>query len=216
MKDLNYFLGLRYRIGLEQDEDGGFVAHHPELPGCVAQGETPDEAVDSLRAARELWIEVRLEDGLSVPEPKPEIHYSGKFLVRLPKSLHAELADAAESDGSSLNQLVVSALSRYIASRKQERDPAELQAIWGSFTDPMRSFLRSAEHFRPVSSKLLYAVYNYNLLEWSPSIQGWCGLRQFLQSELAPQRRDVGDCRTGPHSLEKLTDHTDGIPSVRA
>ena len=113
-KDLSYFLGLRYRIELEEDEDGGFVAHHPELRGCIAQGETADEAVQNLRDARAAWIQVRLEDGLSVPEPREQSSCSGRLLLRMPRSLHEELADAAERDGVSLNQFVVAALSRHV------------------------------------------------------------------------------------------------------
>ena len=114
-KDLRYFMKLRYKIELTEEDEGGFVAHHPELPGCIAQGETADEAVINLREARESWVAVRLEEGLDVPEPRADVEYSGKFLVRLPKSLHADLADAARREGVSLNQLVVAALSGHLA-----------------------------------------------------------------------------------------------------
>jgi len=71
-RDLSYYRSLSYKHELEADpEDGGFFASHPELPGCFAQGETADEAVKELDAAREVWFEVRLEDGLSIPEPLP-------------------------------------------------------------------------------------------------------------------------------------------------
>jgi predicted RNase H-like HicB family nuclease len=116
-KDLEYFLGLRYRIELEEQEEGGYVAHHPDLRGCIAQGDTAEEAVESLSAARQAWMEARLEDGFSVPEPREEPSYSGKLLLRMPKSLHQELAEAAERDGVSLNQFVVAALSRQVWNR---------------------------------------------------------------------------------------------------
>jgi len=54
---------------------------------------------DALRA----WIEVALEDGLPVPKPRPLETYSGKFVVRLPRSLHRRLAEAAGREGVSLN-----------------------------------------------------------------------------------------------------------------
>lgn len=112
-KNLEYYLNLRYRIQLDQEADGTFVAHHPDLSGCIAEGETASEAVDNLCAARELWISVRLEDQLPVPEPVTEPEYSGRLLVRMPKSLHGALARLAENEGTSLNQLIVSALSAH-------------------------------------------------------------------------------------------------------
>jgi len=59
--------GARYELEADP-EGGGFFASHPELPGCFAPGETADEAVQELDAAREVWSEVRLEDGLPIPE----------------------------------------------------------------------------------------------------------------------------------------------------
>jgi predicted RNase H-like HicB family nuclease len=52
------------------DEDGAFVAEVPELPGCVAHGETPDSALVNCHEAIELWISTANEFGRSVPEPK--------------------------------------------------------------------------------------------------------------------------------------------------
>jgi len=63
------------------------------------------------------WITVALEDGKEIPEPAAEPQYSGKFLVRGPKSLHAALIREAELEGVSLNQFVVSALSAAVEWR---------------------------------------------------------------------------------------------------
>jgi predicted RNase H-like HicB family nuclease len=52
------------------DEDGVFVAEVPELPGCAAHGETPDEALASCQEAIGLWLDTAEEFGRSVPEPK--------------------------------------------------------------------------------------------------------------------------------------------------
>jgi predicted RNase H-like HicB family nuclease len=55
----------------EVDDHGHifYVALHPELEGCVAQGATPDEAVASLEGARELYLRVLRQQGIPVPEP---------------------------------------------------------------------------------------------------------------------------------------------------
>jgi antitoxin HicB len=46
-----------------------YCVYHPDLPGCMSDGETPEEAVASLAEARELWIEVAREGGCVIPEP---------------------------------------------------------------------------------------------------------------------------------------------------
>jgi len=52
------------------DEDGAFIAEVPELPGCMAHGATPDEALANVKDAIELWISTAKEFGDPVPEPK--------------------------------------------------------------------------------------------------------------------------------------------------
>ena len=49
-------------------EDGFWVAECPSLPGCISQGATKAEAIDNIREAIELYIEVLEEDGIPVPE----------------------------------------------------------------------------------------------------------------------------------------------------
>jgi len=48
---------MKYRVTIEQDEDGVFVAEVPSLPGCISQGETRIEAVDNVKEAIELYLE---------------------------------------------------------------------------------------------------------------------------------------------------------------
>lgn len=68
-RSLDDCFSLSYSHELVRDEDGSFVASHPALIGCLAQGETADEAVAALDLARRAWIEVRFEEGLPIPEP---------------------------------------------------------------------------------------------------------------------------------------------------
>ncbi len=52
------------------DEDDVFVAEVPELSGCMAHGETPEEALTNAKDAIALWIETAKEFGDPVPEPR--------------------------------------------------------------------------------------------------------------------------------------------------
>jgi predicted RNase H-like HicB family nuclease len=64
----------RYAIVLEYAGDN-WAAYVPDLPGCVATGDTEEEAVQSIREAIELHIEGMIEDGLPIPEPSSRIEY---------------------------------------------------------------------------------------------------------------------------------------------
>lgn len=124
-RPLSEYLRLPYRIVLTpgEDEDGGagWVAEVAELPGCLSQGDTPDEAVEKVRDAMTGWISVALEDGREIPIPREVPPFSGRFLVRIPRTLHAELSAAAEEEGVSLNQFVVVALARAVGRRSREQ-----------------------------------------------------------------------------------------------
>ncbi|MBN1345079.1 MAG: type II toxin-antitoxin system HicB family antitoxin [Phycisphaerae bacterium] len=61
----------RYEIILYwSQEDGAFIAEAPELPGCMAHGDSHETALANIRRAMELWIETANEFGDAVPEPK--------------------------------------------------------------------------------------------------------------------------------------------------
>lgn len=122
MRSLDDYLALPYRIVLVHDhdeEDGveGWVAEVEELPGCMSQGSTPEEAVAGIRDAMAGWISVALEDEKAIPEPRADQSHSGRFLTRMPATLHAQIAQEAEWEGVSLNQFVVSALAGAVAWR---------------------------------------------------------------------------------------------------
>lgn len=119
------YLELPYTLVVvhDVDEEGnaGWVAEVEELPGCVSQGTSPEEAVERVREAMRDWIAVALEDGVEIPEPHGDIDYSGRFLVRVPASLHADLARSADREGVSLNQFVTSALAGAVGWRSGVR-----------------------------------------------------------------------------------------------
>lgn len=63
---------MKYRVLVEQDEDGVFVAEVPSLPGCVSQGETRAEALDNVREAIAVYLESLEAHGEPVPPPITE------------------------------------------------------------------------------------------------------------------------------------------------
>lgn len=67
----------RYEIILYWSEDDAvFIAEVPELPGCMAHGDTQDEALHQAQQAMAAWIEVARETGRAVPEPRGRLMYA--------------------------------------------------------------------------------------------------------------------------------------------
>ena len=113
IKDLNYYMGLPYRIEIvKEQEEGGYVLHCPELPGCITCGATVQEGLEMLEDAKKCWFTACLEDGDPIPEPARLEDYSGQFKLRLPKSLHKQLAQRSSEEGVSMNQYCVYLLSK--------------------------------------------------------------------------------------------------------
>ena len=111
-KNLKYYLELPYRIVLYPSSEGGFGVEIPELPGCLSQGETVDEAYDMIEDAKKAWLEFALEDGIEIPEPAKSVEeYSGKLNIRIPRTLHKLLAETAKQEKVSLNQYISFTLS---------------------------------------------------------------------------------------------------------
>ena len=113
-KDINYYLNLPYTRELIPEPEGGWFVRVKELPGCMSQGDTPGEAMEMINDAMALWLETALDHEMSIPEPRMDEDYSGKFVARLPKSLHRKCVEHADQDEVSLNQWVVSALSEAV------------------------------------------------------------------------------------------------------
>ena len=111
MSKLNHYLALKYHTRLYQDDERDWIVEIDDLPGCVADGKTPDEAVENSREAMQAWMESRISSGLDIPEPSIADDYSGRILLRMPKYIHRRLAIQAQQEGSSLNQYILSLLS---------------------------------------------------------------------------------------------------------
>ena len=108
------YLELPYNIVIRHIKDGSgeyYFAKVQEFDGCMSDGASLEDAYANIKEAMEGWIETKLEAGFPVPEPLNTEKYSGKFVVRLPKTLHRRLVSEAEKEGVSLNQYTLFKLS---------------------------------------------------------------------------------------------------------
>ena len=132
------YTSLPYHFLLVRDgEDKGkpWTASVEELPGCTSHGKTSDEALDGIEAAMAKWIAVALEEGRDIPEPKSATSHSGRLLLRMPRTLHADLTRASEREGVSLNQFITDVLASAVVWRGRAEEasagggkPTPLQA----------------------------------------------------------------------------------------
>jgi RNA polymerase sigma-B factor len=113
-----------YRIDVVEDvRAGDWVAQVHELPGCIARGETADEAVRRIQDAIREWPADAVGKAPEAPKRRAPSKHSGRVLVRMPPPLHAELARAADRKQVSLNQFITGSLSTAVRGRRGE-EPA--------------------------------------------------------------------------------------------
>jgi len=103
---------------LAPEEGGGYLVEFPEYPGCISDGESPEEAIREGRDALTSYLHT-LEE-LGRPIPKTGDVYGGQWRQRVPKSLHAALARRAEREGVSLNMLVTTLLAEGLGRRSAQ------------------------------------------------------------------------------------------------
>ena len=128
-KNLSFYLKLKYPVLLEEQDGGWFFAKIPDLPGCMSDGKTSDEAMKNIAEAKVLWLEGALESNFEIPLPKDSEEFSGKVLVRLPRFLHRELIAAAEREGTSLNQYIVALVAERNALRAWARKTGDATPV---------------------------------------------------------------------------------------
>ena len=110
-KDLNYYMGLNYKVEVIEDkEEGGYALSCPELIGCVTCADTIQQGFEMIEDAKRCWFTACIEDGIPIPEPY-DFNYSGQFKLRIPKSLHKTLAERSQQEGISMNQYCLYLLS---------------------------------------------------------------------------------------------------------
>lgn len=113
MKTLNEYMEIPYRMEIVEDKtEGGYVVSFPDLPGCITCGETIESAVKNAADAKREWLIAALEEGIKIHEPDSLNDYSGQFKLRIPRSLHRDLAEHSQKEGVSMNQYCVYLLSK--------------------------------------------------------------------------------------------------------
>ncbi len=99
---------------LSEEDGGGWFAVVPDLPGCMSDGDTGQQALENVLDAVESWKEEAREIGKPVPEPGTSL---GQWRQRVPRTLHITLKEMAEREGVSLNQLVTAILAESVGRR---------------------------------------------------------------------------------------------------
>jgi len=102
---------------LPKEDGGGFLITFPDLPGCMSDGKTIADTIENGRDAFQGWISAWVDMGRAVPKPvfsasdTQAADVSGRFITRVPKSVHQRLTAKAKTEGVSLNTLVISLIS---------------------------------------------------------------------------------------------------------
>jgi antitoxin HicB len=97
---------------LSAEEGGGYLISFPDFAECISDGETVDEAIESGRDALKATIAALKAKKLPVPAANSGGVASGKFVARVPKTVHAQLATRARAEGVSLNALVLTFIAQ--------------------------------------------------------------------------------------------------------
>ena len=122
MKDLEYYMALNYKIEIIKDEaESGYVFSIPAFKGCLTCADNLVKGMEMIEDAKKQWLIAALESGYDIPEPSTLEDYSGQFKLRLPKSLHKELAEKSKQEGISMNQYCLYLLSKNSNFSTEER-----------------------------------------------------------------------------------------------
>lgn len=98
---LQHYMSLNYPsqiTKIDEADGGGFLIEVPMLKGCMSDGETVEEAYNNLEEAKKEWFTYMLENNLAIPEPA-DAAYSGRFMVRIPKTLHKIITEQSKREG---------------------------------------------------------------------------------------------------------------------
>ena len=100
---------------LSKAEGGGYLVEYPDIPGCMSDGETIEEAIANGRQALRDCLTVLKESGVKAPKPDPE---PAEWRQRLPRTLYSKLTKQAESEGVSINSFVAAIIAEAIGSKQ--------------------------------------------------------------------------------------------------
>lgn len=118
---LEQYMQLNYSIKITHDTELGYFAEMPDLPGCVGDGRTVEEAIADVRDSQKHWLEIALDSGSDIPLPRTDDQFSGHYALRMPRSLHRAIYEEAEEEGVSMNLYLNTLITenRHIRSMKR-------------------------------------------------------------------------------------------------
>lgn len=129
-KDLEYYRSIHYKMVWEYDKDDEvYFVRFPELPGCLAHGETEQEALKTALKVKDEWLEATYAAGWEIPEPFTAPETTGRITTRLPKYLHQKVIDRAEAEGVSLNQLILAFIAQGLERTSAEESFNKIAAM---------------------------------------------------------------------------------------
>ena len=99
---------------LSKEEGGGYLVEYPDIPGCMSDGETIEEAIVNGKEALRDCIDVFRESGRRLPKPGVE---AAQWRQRLPRTLYLKLTRQAASEGVSINSFVTAIIAEAIGSK---------------------------------------------------------------------------------------------------
>lgn len=106
---------------LSNEDGGGYLIEYPDLPGCISDGETIEEAIENGKGAIQAWMEAAKEINRPIPKPGELESQSGKWVQRVPKFIHLRLVNRAKEEGVSLNTLVITMLAESLGGEHLEK-----------------------------------------------------------------------------------------------
>jgi len=113
-KKVEYYMNLPYTMMVKRHDDQGiyYLAGFIELPDLFMVGPTLEAAVKELQIEQPEYFEECIKRGFKIPVPAESQKYSGKLNFRMPKQLHEKVAVIAQSEGVSINQYLLAAVSQ--------------------------------------------------------------------------------------------------------
>jgi antitoxin HicB len=186
--EIQRYIDRPYTRELIREDDGSWFARIVEFPGCMTVGETREEALAMLDDAMASWLEAKLEEHEAIPEPMTADEFSGRFVVRVTKTLHRDLVRAAERNSVSLNQFVVTVLAKgvgYEAGTVRQSSPAAGTST-ADITKHGRTFSAAVRLKADTKVATLREAYGDDVPQ---SVRGDVTLGSYLRRKKAPQRR---------------------------
>lgn len=150
-------LDPRYVRRLSPDPDGGYTATIHELPGCIAEGDTAEEALAQLESVAQSWMASAAASGYPITAPIDYEGASGKIALRISRRLHQLAAERADLEGISLNQFIGNALACYIGQQDgMQRMAQQLETAISKSLHAVHFGLQQANIRRELSSTRVF------------------------------------------------------------